>query len=48
MARKIVTKFEIVLLVIIGFIILTFTLKKCGLDVTKETEETEIIDRPHQ
>lgn len=48
MARKVISKGEIIILVILGFAILTFALQKCGVDVIKTSEESEMIDRPHQ
>lgn len=48
MARKVISKGEIIILVILGFAILTFALQKCGVDVMKTSEDSEIIQRPHQ
>lgn len=48
MAQKVISKGEIIILVILGLAILTFTLQKCGVDVIKTSEDAEMIDRPHQ
>lgn len=48
MARKVISKGEIIIVAILGFAILTFALQKCGVNVIKTSEESEMIDRPHQ
>lgn len=48
MAQKVISKGEIIILVILGFAILTFALQKCGVNVMKTSEDSEIIQRPHQ
>ncbi len=48
MARKVISRGEIIIVAILGFAILTFALQKCGVDVIKTSEESEMIDRPHQ
>lgn len=48
MAQKVISKGEIIILLILGFAILTFALQKCGVNVMKTKENSEIIDRPHQ
>lgn len=47
MARKVISKGEIIIIAILGFAILTFALQKCGVDVMKTSEDSEIIQRPH-
>jgi hypothetical protein len=48
MARKVISKGEIIILIILGFAILTFALQKCGAKVINTSEDSEIIQRPHQ
>lgn len=48
MARKVISRGEIIIIAILTFAILTFALQKCGVNVIKTTEESEMIERPHQ
>ena len=45
--RRLLSRFEVVLLLIGGVILLYFMLKGAGLDPVRQSEETEIID-PYQ
>jgi hypothetical protein len=47
MARKVISRSEIIIMVIIGLVLLTLGLDKCGVDVIKKSEDSEIIERPH-
>ena len=48
MARKILSRGELIIIAIISVILLSFALQKCGVDVMGTSEESEIIQRPHQ
>jgi len=48
MARKVLSKVEIFILVVIAIIFLSFAMQKCGVDVAATSEESEIIDHPHR
>jgi hypothetical protein len=47
MPRKVITRGEIIILVILGFALLTFGLQKCGVKVVNTSEDSELLDRPH-
>ncbi|MCB0639499.1 MAG: hypothetical protein KDC54_22890 [Lewinella sp.] len=47
MARKVLSRFEIIIIIIIALVLLTLGLDKCGIDVIKKSEDSEMIDRPH-
>lgn len=47
MARKVISRGEWIILIIIAIVLLTFGLNKCGVGVIKTTEDSEMIDRPH-
>lgn len=47
MARKVVKKGELFILIVIGLLLLTLFLKKSGVNVAGTSVDTEIIDRPH-
>lgn len=46
--KKVVSRAEIIILAVIGFVLLSFGLQKCGLNVVKTTDDTELIHKPHQ
>lgn len=48
MAQKVLSKVEIFILIVIAIIFLSFTMQKCGIDVAATSDESEIIDRPHE
>lgn len=48
MARKVLSRGEIIIMVVIAIILLSFAMQKCGVDVMDTTEESEMIERPHQ
>ncbi len=48
MARKVLSRGEIIIIAIIGIIFLSFAMQKCGVDVMGTSEESEIIQKPHQ
>jgi len=41
--RKVVNRWELIILIIIGFILLTIFLRNMGVKVVNNTEETEMI-----
>ncbi len=45
--KRILTRFELILLIIALLIILSFALQRMGVDVIKKSEDSEIIQRPH-
>ena len=45
--KRLMSKFEWVLLIIAGLILLSIVLQKFGIHVMQKTEGTEMIDRPH-
>lgn len=46
--KKVITRGEIFILALIVFALLTFGLQKCGVGVVKTTDDTELIQKPHQ
>lgn len=48
MARKVLSRVEIVILIIIALVFLSFAMQKCGVDVAATSEESEIIAHPHR
>ena len=45
--KKLLSRWDIIWLLITLFIILTIMLPKCGIHMVQTTEETEILDNPH-
>lgn len=48
MARKVLSRVEIFILIVIAIVFLSLAMQKCGVDVTATSEESEIIDKPHR
>lgn len=47
MARKVISRVELIIIVIVALVLLTLGLDKCGVDVIKKSEDQEMIQRPH-
>lgn len=47
-SKRSITPVEMILLVIVLFILLSFGLQKCGVKVFMQQDETQIIHKPHQ
>jgi len=47
MPRKVISRFEWFVLIVIGVILLSIALQKCGVKVVNTKEDSQIIDRPH-
>jgi hypothetical protein len=47
MPRKVISRFEWFVLIVISLLLLSFALQKCGVNVLNVKEDSEIIDRPH-
>lgn len=45
---KLLSGWDWLWLVVIALILLTITLPKCGIHMIKQTEDSQIIDKPHQ
>ena len=48
MAKKVINRTEIILLLLVGFVLLSFGLQKCGLPIMNTTDDTELIQKPHK
>ncbi len=46
--RRLISPIEWFFLIIVIIILLTFGLDRCGLSVLQRTDDTEIIQKPHQ
>ncbi len=46
--KRTVTPFEIFLVGLALFILLSILMQKCGIEVYKRKEDTQIIHKPHQ
>lgn len=46
--KRLLTRWELFILIIIVFLILYFILQKFGINMVEVTEDSEIIQKPHQ
>ena len=45
--KKLLSRWDWLWLVVVFIILLGITLPKCGIHMIKTTEDSEVIDRPH-
>lgn len=46
--KKLLTRWELFILIVVVFLILYFILQKFGINMVEVTEDSEIIQKPHQ
>ena len=46
--RRRITPLRLLLYILLGFILLSFVLQLLGVNIMSKTEDSEIIDRPHE
>lgn len=46
--RRIISGWSMLWLAVIFFILISIVMQKCGINIMKQTEDSELIDKPHR
>lgn len=46
--RRVVSRWNMLWLSIVFFILLSVVMQKCGIKIMKQTEDSELIQKPHR
>ncbi len=46
--RRIISRWSMLWLAVVFFILISIVMQKCGIKIMKQTEDSELIDKPHR